>query len=93
MKKDSSSDVVLRFLEIIADCVGGLEEQAARQIEDQIRQEFGGDEPYIARVRWTDLAERDAAIRAELAAGRTEREVCVRFCVGKGTIHRIKNAG
>ena len=92
MTRDAANDVVMRFLEIVDGCIGGLEEQAARQIEEQIRNEYGGDEPYIARARWTDIAERDAAIRAALAAGRTEREVCMQFCVGKGTVHRIKQS-
>ena len=92
MTRDTANDVVMRFLEIVAASLGGLEEQAARQSEEQIRHEYGGDEPYIARARWTDIAERDAAIRAALAAGCTEREVCLQFCVGKGTVHRIKHS-
>lgn len=92
MSRAAENDVVMRFIEIVAASLGGLEEQTAREIEEQIRREYGGDEPYIARARWTDISERDAAIRAALAAGRTERDVCMQFCVGKGTVHRIKQS-
>lgn len=86
--REKENDVVLRFLEIVRECAGSLDEQIALQIESQIRSEFGGDEPYIARARWVDIDERDRMIRAD---PRPLGEIALDYGLSKSSVCRIKS--
>jgi Mor family transcriptional regulator len=85
--REKENDVVLRILEIVQQCTGGIDEQIALQIEAQIRNEYGGDEPYIARARWRDIEERDRMIAAD---PRSVREIAIDYGLSKTTVARIK---
>jgi hypothetical protein len=85
--REKENDVVLRILEIVQQCTGGIDEQVALQIEAQIRNEYGGDEPYIARARWRDIAERDRMIAAD---PRLLREIALDYGISKTQVQRIK---
>jgi Mor family transcriptional regulator len=87
MSREKENDVVLRFVEIVQQCTGGIDEQVALQIEAQIRNEYGGDEPYIARARWRDIEERDRMIATD---PRSVREIALDYGLSKTTVARIK---
>lgn len=88
-----TDDPVLRLLDIIASCTGGFDEQLARQIEDQVRGEFGGGRIYIARERWTDKSSRDREIRAHSEAGRSLGWLSVRYLLSRSQVRRILAEG
>jgi hypothetical protein len=88
MTREKENDVVLRFVAIVQQCTGGIDEQIALQIESQIRSEFGGDEPYIARARWVDIDERDRMIRAD---PRPLGEIALDYGLSKSSVCRIKS--
>lgn len=90
---DPSDDFVADLVRLIARCTGGVEEQMALLIEEQIRAEYGGSEVYIPRSGWRDRDARDRAIRTEAQAGRSVRAIARKYCLGKSTIARILGGG
>lgn len=86
---DPADDFVGTLLDVLRMHVHGIDEEAMRQIEEQIRADYGGDRIYIARVGWYDRGERDRAIRADHRAGRSLRWLAARYCLGKSTVQAI----
>jgi Mor family transcriptional regulator len=89
MIEDPSEDFVAQLVELIARCVGGFEEQLASQIEEQIRDAYGGERVYIHRAGWFNKAQRDQAIREERARGRSLGWLAARFSLPRSTVRRI----
>lgn len=87
--RDPADDFVSYLVALLGRLHGGMEEQLLAELEDQIRQDFGGDRVYIPRVPWFDREDRDRRIRADRKAGRSLRWLAVRYCLGKSTIEEI----
>ena len=85
--RDRSDDFVATLLALIAKCTGGIEDQHAICIEEQIRADFGGDHIYIHRAGWFNRAERDAQIRAD-AKARSSGWLSRPYCLSRAHVHR-----
>lgn len=92
MSQSASPDDFVSWIVAIAGAIGKLDDDQKALLEDRIRQDWGGDTAYIARTSWRNVAERDAAVLAELKRGQSVRAVASKFCVGVGTVHRIRHA-
>ncbi len=60
-----------------------------RQLDEEIRSRWGGQTVYVHRARWTNIAERDDAIRRERAAGESQRDTALKFNVSRAQVRRI----
>lgn len=87
--KDQAEDFVAALVAIIQACTGGLEDQIALQIEEQIRCDFAGERVYIHRAGWFNRDERDQAIRHERAAGASVRQLARRYTLSVSTVQSI----
>lgn len=87
--RDPSEDFVPQLLAIFARCAGGFDEQLAQTIEEQIRDEFGGERVYVHRSGWANLEQRDSAIRAEREAGRSLAFLALKYGLSRSSIHKI----
>lgn len=92
MSQSARPDDFVSWIVDLAAAIGKLDPDQKDLLEDQIRQDWGGDTAYIARTSWRNVAERDAAVLAELARGKSVRAVASKFCLGIGTVHRIRHA-
>lgn len=89
MKRDD--DIVTRIV------AHGIEQglwsaDTGRLIDEQLRAEFGGERHYVPRVSWSNISERDRAVRDDLANGVSVRAVAEKFCIGVATVQRIRDA-
>lgn len=63
--------------------------QLRAQLDESIRAMWGGQQVYIQRARWTDRGERDAAIKADRAAGVSLRDAALKYNVSRTQVRRI----
>lgn len=63
--------------------------QLRAELDERIRDMWGGQRVYIQRARWNDRAERDAAIKADRASGVSQRVVALRYGVSRIQVRRI----
>lgn len=89
MKREE--DMLGRMIAMISR-LARLDADQAAILEDQIRQEFGGEQCYIQRASWGDLLERDEAVRRALSRGETVRKVAAQYCIGVATVLRIRDS-
>jgi len=82
-------DIITRILDAIAQRLNAPEtftDALAREIEEQIRHEFGGDELYIARH---DRLSRNRRIHRDHAHGESEELLMRRYRLSRRQIQRI----
>lgn len=87
--KSEDEDFIVRLLKIIADNVGGMEEQLAQQIALQISREWGGDRPYINRpskvIKWF----RDQEIARYVRSGHSVKQAADKFGMTRQGVYQI----
>ena len=83
-------DILRRVVDVAQRNEGGFTDMLAEQIERQVRQDWGGTEPYIARGRSDRIIERNDKI-IELWAGgqRDVRMLASRFGLSTKQVRRI----
>lgn len=87
--RDRSEDFVAQLLVLLSQHIGGFEEQLATVIEEQIRDQFGGERVYVHRAGWFDQPQRDAQIRMEREQGRSLGWLASRYAISRSQVRRI----
>jgi Mor family transcriptional regulator len=89
LDRDFVRDVLQRVL-VVARGDGGLTADAVRHVEKEVRADWGGDMPYIAKGRADCIAERNDKIMAVWDSGQRDiRELALRFALSPKQIYRI----
>lgn len=87
--KDREQDFVSRLVQI-ARLVTRMDDDQAALLEDQIRQEYGGDSPYVAATNLEAAAARNRDIVSLVRSGDiTAREAARRFSVSRAHVYRL----
>lgn len=63
--------------------------QLRLQLDERIRETWGGQRVWVHRAAWRDRGERDAAIQAERAAKVSLREIAMKYNVSRTQVRRI----
>jgi Mor family transcriptional regulator len=63
--------------------------QLIMQVEDDMRQDWGGQQVYVHRAGWKDRNGRDASIRADRADGLSLGAIAIKYCISKRQAWRI----
>lgn len=87
-------DIIRDILERIAKAVegGGFTDQIAEQIERQIRQDWGGDRPYIPKTgetSQTEMSRRNAAILRDWQAGERAPAIARKYGISRARVWQI----
>lgn len=91
---DIVRDILRRAVEAAQRNDGGFDDALALQIERQVRQDWGGSEPYIAHGREERLAARNEKIQAIWDGGNKDAsQLAVRFGLSQKQILRIVGRG
>lgn len=64
-----TDDIVQDMLSLVMSLAPNFTQALADQVDAQVRERWGGDEPYIARRRGEGRSARNAAIRRDYLAG------------------------
>lgn len=78
--------------DVLADCAdrliaAGLEAVIVRRVIGALRQEWGGERHYIAKL---DRLERDANIRERLSHGESISAIATRIGISRNTVKKIR---
>jgi Mor family transcriptional regulator len=90
-------DIVRDILDRIAAALaadGGLTDQIADQIEAQIRHDWGGDRPYIAKAgesAQAEISRRNAAILRDWQAGERPAAIARKYRISRVRVWQIVN--
>lgn len=87
--RDPSEDFVAQLLALVQFHIGGVDHVVAMRLEEQIRQQFGGERVYVHRAGWFDQIERDARIREERSQGRSLGWLSIRYALSRSQVRRI----
>lgn len=88
----SENDLVADILQRISERKGKLTKSAVREIESEVRRDWGGGKHYVARVGECGqaiLSERDAAIRAQHRRGDHVKLLSRRWGLSERRIRQI----
>lgn len=87
---DIVKDILLRVIEAAQRGEGGFSDAQAQQIEQQVRRDWGGTEPYIAHGREERIAERNEKILRLWDEGQRDmRMLAQRFGLSTKQVRRI----
>ena len=87
---DIVRDILRRAVEAAQNNDGGLSDALAVQIERQVRQDWGGSEPYIAHGREERISARNEKIQTLWDSGSKDAgQLAARFGLSQKQIRRI----
>lgn len=87
---DIVKDILRRVVLAAQRAEGGFSDAQALQIEQQVRQDWGGSEPYIAHGKESRLIERNDKIHALWDSGQRDvRMIASRFGLSTKQVRRI----
>lgn len=96
MRTETVDDIVLDILDRIALKVGAVTPRVARQLEKEIRNDWGGERPYIAKIgenARTERLQRNIRIRDEARHGTPIPVIARRHGVSEKRVRQIIAAG
>jgi Mor family transcriptional regulator len=85
----SHDDFVADVVRIIASVAASVSTDHLRAIDAKIREEWGGDRPYIGRRHGDVRNERNDQIRRDVRHGASINLVCRRYDVSRSTVYRV----
>jgi len=86
--KDDKQDIVSYFVRLVEKFCPGMDHDRALELEDQIRQDWGGSEVgYIAKKRKASPQEKDAAVQ-EYIAGEDTKKASKQHGISRATLYR-----
>lgn len=88
MKIDIVKEILSRVLEAAARGDGSFTDSMAREIERQIRYEYGGEEMYVAR-RPRDKRAVAAAVSRDYLDGSPVPDICDAHGVSRATLYKM----
>lgn len=89
------SDFVSEFIKCMADAIhteGGFTEDVARSVEAQIRREYGGDSPYIAKTsedQKLQTSRRNSSVICDMNNGERVPLVASRHNISRKMVYKI----
>lgn len=92
----SRDDIVRDILDRIAEALreGAFSDQLVEQIEIQIRRDWGGDRPYIAKAgesAQAAMSERNASILRDWQAGERAEAIARKYRISRVRVWQIVN--
>lgn len=84
-----SDDFVCDLLRIAGQVLGGIDGDQARAIDTAVREQWGGDRPYIAKRVGEGRSERNEAIRRDHRRGEAVALIMRRHQVSRRTVYRV----